>query len=121
MFVTFIILIIARGFGNLSRYSCLYHGSCIQEFCSVILLPLFYMLHFMRNKHMYRKMWYVIFCTKYLPREIFELCIFQRRLDSSKKYLLDMKSGDRLFVPQKPHLVVYMNYQIFHYFTKLSK
>ena len=32
MFVTFIILIIARGFGNLSRYSCLYHGSCIQEF-----------------------------------------------------------------------------------------
>ena len=27
MFVTFIILIIARGFGNLSRYSCLYHGS----------------------------------------------------------------------------------------------
>ena len=32
MFVTFIIIIIFRGFGNSSRYSCFHLGSCIQEF-----------------------------------------------------------------------------------------
>ena len=32
MFVTFIIIIIARSFGNSSRYPCLHFESCIQEF-----------------------------------------------------------------------------------------
>ena len=56
MFVTFIISSISRGFGNLSRLSCFYLGSCIQEFFSLNWLEHHFLEHW-TNSNMYISRW----------------------------------------------------------------